>query len=123
MQEPDQQLGAAGSDLMGKAVLLVEDSPEDREKYETILAAAGARVEKVETLGAARSALSSGRCDILVLDRLLPDGDAFEWLRAERHRNARIPPCVVLSGHLDAKTYRSELAPIFWTGLLCYLSI
>lgn len=95
--------------LHEKNVLLVEDCPEDAEKYAAILVAAGARVESVGSLGAALQALANRRWDLLLTDRLLPDGDMFEWLRRQ-HRDhgsgAWLPACVLVSRHMDPDTYR-----------------
>src|SRR5882672_1724820 len=106
MNADDESKRATTPNVSGKEILLVEDSLDDRRRYAGWLIAAGARVEEVDTLDAARRALSSRHRDVLVVDRLLPDGDALEWLHAEQRRGTRIPPCVVVSGHLDDKTYR-----------------
>ena len=87
-------------DLRGKNVLLVEDSPDDAQSYAAILVAAGARVETVGSLGGALQALGNRRWDLLVADRLLPDGDMFEWLRRQHHDHgpgAWLPACVLVS--------------------------
>jgi CheY-like chemotaxis protein len=96
--------------LAGLRVLVVEDAPEDVAKFEQWLSVAGAEVTTVLTLGAATQAFREGGHDAVVIDRLLPDGDAFEWLsREHRERGAlsRVPPCVLVSGHIDAKVYRA----------------
>jgi CheY-like chemotaxis protein len=95
--------------LSGRRFLVVEDAPEDATRFRKWLVDAGAHVFEVGTLAAARQALGEGSWDAIVMDRVLPDGDAFEWLRLEHRKRGRlpIPPCVLVSAHLDEKTYES----------------
>jgi len=106
-QTDEELLQTVIAQLAGRDVLLVDDCAEDREKYALWLAAAGARIEQTSTLAGARRAFGTRPWAALVVDRLLPDGDALAWLTREASTRASIPPCVVVSGDLDAKTYRS----------------
>jgi DNA-binding response OmpR family regulator len=107
MDESGAQSDVNRAALAGKRVLLVEDSADDGDKYAAWLTAAGAQVERVATMKAARAALDNRSWDLVVADRLLADGDSFEWLRAERLRGASVPPCLVISGYIDEKMYRA----------------
>jgi hypothetical protein len=66
MEERSSELSANAVHLAGRHVLLVEDSAEDAKKYAEWLMVAGARVERVGTMKAARSALGSRHWDLLV---------------------------------------------------------
>lgn len=112
MEQSDESQHPDGPALAGRRVLVVEDAPEDAAKFRQWLTLAGMHVVEVGTLAAARRALHEETWDAVVLDRLLPDGDAFEWLSREcreRGTSSRfwMPPCVLVSGHLDEKTYRA----------------
>jgi DNA-binding NtrC family response regulator len=106
-QADEELLQTVIAGLAGNDVLLVEDCAEDREKYALWLEAAGARIQQTSTLAEARRVLGTRPWAALIVDRLLPDGDALAWLTRESTTRASIPPCVVVSGDLDPKTYRS----------------
>jgi DNA-binding response OmpR family regulator len=95
----------SGTQLDGKAVLLIDDIVEDSREYTTFLLEAGARVECVKTLEAGRLSLRSQPADVLLMHLRLPDGDALKWLESDRRGEERLP-CVLLSGRFDEGTYR-----------------
>jgi DNA-binding response OmpR family regulator len=98
-------------DLAGRRVLVADDCATDSANFTAWLARAGAHVEQVGTLEAACKALRDQTWDAVVLDRLFPDGDAFEWLAREHRQRGSLarsmPPCVLVSADLDEKTYRA----------------
>lgn len=79
------------------AVLLLEDDPALRRGYSRRLRAGGHRVDEATTLAEARGSLARDAYDCVVLDRMVPGGDALvlvDELRADPGR----PPVLVLSG-------------------------
>jgi DNA-binding response OmpR family regulator len=83
------------------AVLVVDDTVSELERLAAWLALLGAEVTCARTLNGARAALANGAFHAIVVDRLLPDGDAFDLLPA------RAQPCgaVIASGYIDARTW------------------
>ena len=51
----------------------------------------GFAVDHVERIAEARASVNVARYDVLVLDRVLADGDSFSWLRQERRRGLTAP--------------------------------
>lgn len=78
-------------------LLLLEDDPALRAAYASHLRTDGYAVDEVDTLAAARRRLDAYDHDCLVLDRMVPDGDALD-LVAEVTSQPGAPPVVVLSG-------------------------
>lgn len=77
-------------------VLVLEDDPRLRESVAGRLRCDGYAVDQVGTLRAARSAVADAPYDCLVLDRLVPDGDALD-LVADLGRSADPPMVLVVS--------------------------
>jgi DNA-binding response OmpR family regulator len=77
-------------------VLLLEDDPRLCESVAGRLRVDGHAVDQVGTLDAARSALMDAEYDCLVLDRLVPDGDALD-LVADLEAGDAPPPMLVVS--------------------------
>jgi two-component system OmpR family response regulator len=72
-------------------ILLVEDERPISGFVARGLREEGHVVEIVEDLAAARGALAAGGWDLLLVDRMLPDGDGLQLVRAERQRGSRLP--------------------------------
>ncbi len=78
-------------------LLLLEDDRRLRTAYASRLEADGGDVDQVGTLAEAQRALARADFDCLVLDRLVPDGDAVNLVREIDERTSR-PPVLLISG-------------------------
>jgi signal transduction histidine kinase/CheY-like chemotaxis protein len=86
------------------SILVVEDSPEDREVYRRLLAregAGGVEVEERETGAAGLERLRQGGVDCLLLDYKLPDADGLELLAALDELPGERPAVILLTGFGD----------------------
>ncbi|KAA0249606.1 response regulator transcription factor [Acidobacteria bacterium ACD] len=81
-------------------VLLVEDDAETRSLVGGILEETGLVVRGVRSLGEARSALAREAFDLVVLDRMLPDGSGLALAR-ERRAAGDETPILVLTARRD----------------------
>lgn len=88
-------------------LLLLEDDTPLSVSYSRRLRTEGYAVDEVKTLSDARAALRDADYDCLVLDRLVPDGDALE-LVADVGDEPDRAPVLVVSGALDASQHRVE---------------
>ena len=77
-------------------LLLLEDDRRLRSAYANRLKADGDDVDEVGTLAAAQRALALVAYDCLVLDRLVPDGDAVSLVREIDEKSDR-PPVLLIS--------------------------
>lgn len=86
-------------------ILLVDDDEVDRLAIERALRSAGleAKLEEVETVSAARSALAQREFDCVLLDYQLPEGDGLDVLRSVRSAGLDTP-VIILTGHGDEQT-------------------
>src|SRR5581483_4537411 len=62
-------------------ILIVDDDPFIVELLRTTLTAKGREVLVASTIAEARSVVASGPIDLIILDRLLPDGDGLAFCR------------------------------------------
>lgn len=83
--------------LRGLDVLAVDDRSTDRNQYEAWLCVAGAKVKATRSIAEAREIMASWTPHVLVVNRLLQDGDGFETLGSEAL--ARGTAVVVTSGY------------------------
>jgi two-component system OmpR family response regulator len=72
-------------------VLVVEDDADIRRAVARRLRAVGFAVDEADDQEAATQALEVNEYDCLVLDRMLPSGDALEVLAEQRRRGLRTP--------------------------------
>lgn len=72
-------------------VLVVEDEPRIAGFLQRGLREEGHRVEVARDMASARSALAAGSYDLLLVDRMLPDGDGLELVRELRDKRVRLP--------------------------------
>ncbi len=72
-------------------ILVVEDEPKIAGFLERGLSDEGHNVEVVAELGDARVAVAVGGYDLLLVDRMLPDGDGLSLLRELRRQGDRTP--------------------------------
>jgi DNA-binding response OmpR family regulator len=76
-------------------ILVVEDDASWRSILRTALAPLGHDVAEVGTLAAARASIARDRPDLLIVDRILPDGDGLALVGELRDRGAPLPAIVV----------------------------
>lgn len=82
-------------------ILIVDDSPEDRETYRRLVAAdrgGEVRFLEAETGEEGLRAAVRERPDCVLLDYRLPDLDGLEFLRRLRLATPAPPPVIVLTG-------------------------
>jgi DNA-binding response OmpR family regulator len=75
----------------GVRVLVVEDDDNLRLAVAAELSRGGAEVRQSGSVAAADAVLAEGRTDCVVFDRMLPDGDAAEYVRARRRAGWAVP--------------------------------
>jgi two-component system, OmpR family, response regulator len=83
-------------------VLVIEDDAELGGYLQWELGRLGYSATVAVDLAQGRSALAGGEYDIVVLDRMLPDGDGLSFIDDARDRGSR-PPVLVLSALGDVK--------------------
>ncbi|HET7340964.1 MAG TPA: response regulator [Methylomirabilota bacterium] len=92
---------------MSRKILVVDDEHDLAVGWERLLVRRGWDVTTVGTLGAARAALDNGSAPALaIVDRLLPDGDGLDIVRAAR---ARGTPVIIVTGHTTAASRRRTI--------------
>jgi DNA-binding response OmpR family regulator len=72
-------------------ILLIEDEPRIAGFVARGLTEEGHRVEVAGTLDQARSMASDGSWDLLIVDRMLPDGDGLSLVRELRRSGSAVP--------------------------------
>jgi two-component system OmpR family response regulator len=70
-------------------ILVVDDERDFSDALEEILALEGFEVESVRSLSAYFEWVKTNECDLLILDRMLPDGDGIEILRQPLRGSAK----------------------------------
>lgn len=80
---------------MGVNVLVIEDEPKIASLLSRGLREEGHGTEVAEDMAAARAALSSESFDLLIVDRMLPDGDGMDVVRELRTRGDATPAICV----------------------------
>ena len=110
---PDSQV----EDALGR-VLVVEDDPATLWNIRSCLVQSGMDVVSASSLAEARRLLASGRFDLLLLDRVLPDGDGLALVsEARKHPDRSEMPALVLTALADD----DELARSFNAGVDDYV--
>ncbi|MEL6577357.1 MAG: response regulator transcription factor [Pseudomonadota bacterium] len=94
MAAPSATTSAAG-EHGALRLLLVEDDTGIGRMLERGLAAEGYRVDWVRDLASATEAARGEVHDLVVLDRMLPDGDGAAFCRALRRFGSRAPVCML----------------------------
>ncbi|WP_433269074.1 response regulator transcription factor [Actinosynnema sp. CS-041913] len=72
-------------------VMVVEDDEDLRVAVAAKLRAEGLRVDAAHDIATADDALRGGHYDCVVFDRMLPDGDAIDYVRARRLQGWGVP--------------------------------
>ncbi len=75
------------SETFSNNLLLIEDDELLSKQVDTVLSAIGLKCSVVENARQAREFLAKNLPDVILLDRLLPDGDGIELLRELKSRN------------------------------------
>ena len=91
-------------------ILLVEDDPVASTLTRRALLAAGHRVSAVETLAAARSALSATTFDAVLVDGTLPDGDGVAFIAQRMQAGQTMPRIALLSADTSPQRTTQALA-------------
>lgn len=73
------------------AILVVEDDPETRELLVDVLSRQGHVVSAAIDLASARTRVETESFDLIVLDRMLPDGSGLELIEALTEQSRRRP--------------------------------
>ncbi len=90
------EAGGAGRDLgLRPAVLVLEDDAETRAFVTGLLEEGGAETVAVASISEARRRLGSRAWDLLVVDRMLPDGSGLDWVREVRAAGDAVPVLVL----------------------------
>ena len=85
-------------------ILIIEDEPKIARFLSKGLSEEGNTVELAEDLAQARSALDGERFDLLLVDRMLPDGDGLSLVRELRRKGDRTPAiCLTARDRLEEK--------------------
>ncbi len=85
-------------------VLIVDDEPEIRRLVQEILEDENYQAVVAASAGAARTALSKYRPDLVLLDIWMPDCDGITLLKEWINGGGAIPPVVMISGHGTIET-------------------
>jgi two-component system OmpR family response regulator len=76
-------------------VLLVEDDNELAQQTASALETAGFGVRRAATLASAAVEISTKTPDLLILDRMLPDGEALDYLQSIRASKLEVPTLIL----------------------------
>jgi DNA-binding response OmpR family regulator len=76
-------------------VLMVEDERDLKSMYMGVLRSGGFAVDPVETLSEAHHAHETVPYDMILLDRMLPDGDGISFLKTIRRKGSRVPVIIM----------------------------
>ncbi len=87
-------------------VLVVEDDPAIREGLVDALGFQGHRVLQADTAPAAAEAALRSRCDLVLLDLMLPGGDGLQVLREVRRVKPRLPVIIITARGREADRVR-----------------
>lgn len=90
-------------------ILIVEDEQDFSEALKEILVLEGFEAESVPTLAAYFDWVKEGNCDLLILDRTLPDGDGIEILRQPFRGNSKATIFLTGMGLPEDRIHAHEL--------------
>ena len=90
-------------------ILLVEDETDFRDALRDLLNLEGFSADGVGSIASYMAWRMTHSCDVLIIDRLLPDGDGLDIVR--RHRVAHVGPVIFLTakGQLQDRIAAHEL--------------
>jgi CheY-like chemotaxis protein len=104
-------------DLSGLTVLVVEDDPESRDLFRTILQSRGATVLEAEEVLTAQEWVRSLKVDLIVTDLALPGRDGaslLKWLREQPGARGGTLPAIAVTA------YDKRYPPTEVTGWAAY---
>lgn len=78
-----------------RRALVVEDDPETRAFVVAILKEVGVDVIAESSLAGARASARQEVFDLVVVDRMLPDGSGLDWVREQRAAGSAVPALVL----------------------------
>src|SRR5215510_12638852 len=103
MAEVDSQMGPQ-SGTAGRTILVVDDSDDLRELYETLLTYKGYEVKTASSAEEALRIVRAWRPNLIITDVFMPGIGGLELITSLRHDFAPpIPPIIVFSGVSEAK--------------------
>ncbi len=109
--------GRHTSSVTASSILVVEDDGETALYVRDLLAREGHGAVVARSLGEARRQLRQRRFDLLVVDRMLPDGAGLEWVGELRRGGEDVPVLVLVVGGLLVSTAATLLVlPAFAAG-------
>ena len=94
--------------LLGRCVLLVEDSRFASEAVRLMCQRLGARLRRADCVGSARRHLAAYRPDVVLIDIGLPDGSGLDLIAEMAGQTPRIDMLIAMSG--DPALERAALA-------------
>ena len=97
---PDQS--AKGSCASNRCILLIEDDPLVQAQLEVLLRSAGYAVDLAASLAAARHALSVRSYPIVMIDRVVSDGDCISICEELRREDGATRTFVIVLSMLDS---------------------
>lgn len=90
-------------------ILIVEDEHDFSKALNEILIIEGFEVNVVDSLSAYYDWIASNQCDLLILDRTLPDGDGIEILRQPLRGNTKATIFLTGMGHAEERVRAFDL--------------
>jgi two-component system phosphate regulon response regulator PhoB len=81
------------------SILVIEDDPAAVRLLQVVLGRAGHEVVVAGDVSSGRSAVESGRYDVMILDLFMPDGSGLDLLRYLRTDLGSSLPVLLLTGH------------------------
>lgn len=87
--------------LLGRTVLVVEDSRFACEAMRLLCLRSGARIRRADSLRSARRHLQAYRPSVVIVDMGLPDGSGAELIEELNHAQPRVDVILATSGDLE----------------------
>jgi hypothetical protein len=100
-------------DLVGRAILVVDDDESTRDVVGAMLQSAHADVRLAASASEARRCLDETRVDLVVADLGMPVEDGFSFVRRLRQSRLFELPAIALSAYADAASQQAALAAGF----------
>lgn len=93
--------------MTGANILVVDDSPVDRQYLKTALSAAGYQVAEAASAAAATEVLRNESIELMLLDLVMPEMSGLDLLRQLPERRGY--PVIVVSGHEETENKVASL--------------
>lgn len=90
-------------------ILIVDDERDFSKALKEILIIEGFEVNAVDSLSAYYDWIASNQCDLLILDRTLPDGDGIDILRQPLRGDAKATIFLTGMGHAEERVRAFDL--------------